>query len=110
MTASRLTDAIGLAMKAGRLRSGALAAEGLLRAGRARLALADEAASESTRERLAALCAAHGAELLLVPELGRWIGKPGHRIAAVTDENFAAMIKRAAAGHSAGGGKRGGGY
>lgn len=104
----RLTNAIGLAMKAGRLRAGAFAVEGLVRAGKAKLALADEAASDNTKDQLAAACAAHHVELLFVSELGRWIGKPGHMMAAVTDENFAKMIKRASAIHSADGGKRGG--
>lgn len=104
----RLTNAIGLAMKAGRLRSGAFAVEGLVRAGQAKLALCDKTASDNTRGQLGALCAAHNVELLLVSELGRWIGKPGHMVAAVTDKNFATMIKSASAAHSAGCGERGG--
>jgi len=90
-------DAVGFAMKAGRLRSGSYAVEKLVRAGRARLALMDEAASEGTKERFSALCAANGTELISFSELGRWIGKPGHMLAAVTDEHFANMIKCASA-------------
>ena len=33
--------------------------------------------------------------LVEVEELGRWIGKPGRMVAAVTDEAFAQMIRRA---------------
>ena len=32
-----------------------------------------------------------------VEELGRWIGKPGRMVAAVTDDGFTQMIKRALA-------------
>jgi len=82
-------------MKAGRLRSGDFTVEKLVRGGQVRLVLIDADASENTREKYKAMCQTHGAELIPVSELGRWIGKPGRRIAAVTDENFKNMIKRA---------------
>lgn len=94
---SRLTSAIGFAMKAGRLKSGDFAVEKLVRAGKARLVLIDGAASENTKEKYRTLCAAHRTEQLEVNELGSWIGKPGRMLAAVTDEGFANMIKRASA-------------
>lgn len=92
---SRLTNAIGLAMKAGRLKSGDSTVETLVRAEQTGLVLLDADASENTREKYRAMCRTHGAEILPVAELGRWIGKPGRMIAAVTDENFKNMIKRA---------------
>ena len=92
---SRLTNAIGLAMKAGRLRSGDFTVEKMVRAEETRLVLLDANASENTREKYRAMCQNHGVETILVAELGRWIGKPGRMIAAVTDENFRNMIKRA---------------
>lgn len=92
----RLTNAIGLAMKAGRLKTGDYAAEQTLRAGRAKLILLDETAAENTREKYRTLCESRGVETLRVRELGRWIGKPGRMIAAVTDESFTNMIRRAA--------------
>jgi len=95
--ADRLTNAVGLAMKAGRLVSGDFAVEKLLRAGKAKLALVDAAASENTLDKYRALCAAKGTEIVRVTDLGGWIGKPGRKLAAVTDHNFAEMIKRAAA-------------
>lgn len=82
-------------MKAGRLRSGDFTVEKLVRASQVRLVLIDADASENTREKYRTMCQTHGAEFIPVAELGRWIGKPGRRIAAVTDENFRNMIKRA---------------
>lgn len=92
---SGLTNAIGLAMKAGRIQSGDFAVERLVRSGQARLVLLDAGVSENTREKYCAICKTHCVELLYVDELGRWIGKPGRMIAAVTDVNFQNMIKRA---------------
>ena len=92
---SRLTNAVGLAMKAGRLKSGDFTVEKLVRAGQSKLVLLDADASENTREKYRAMSQAHGVETIPVAELGRWIGKPGRKIAAVTDENFKNMIKRA---------------
>lgn len=95
MSNSRLNNAIGLAMKAGRLRSGDFSVEQLVRAGQAKLVLLDAEAADNTREKYRAMCQTHGVDLLAIDELGRWIGKPGRKIAAVTDENFKNMIKRA---------------
>ncbi len=94
---SKLTSAIGFAMKAGRLKSGDFVVEKLVRANKARLVLIDEGASGNTKEKYRTLCIGHHTEQLEVNELGSWIGKPGRMIAAVTDEGFANMIKRASA-------------
>lgn len=94
---SKLTSAIGFTMKAGRLKSGDFVVEKLVRAEKAHLVLIDKAASENTKEKYRALCTGHRTEQMEVLELGSWIGKPGRMIAAVTDEGFANMIKRASA-------------
>lgn len=93
---SKLTSAIGFSMKAGRLKSGDFVVEKLVRANNARIVLLDAAASANTKEKYLDLCRRGETPLLEVEELGRWIGKPGRMIAAVTDEQFAAMIRRAA--------------
>lgn len=92
---SKLTSAIGFAMKAGHVKSGDFIAEKLLRAKRAKLALIDSTASDNTKEKYRDICAHNGTMLLEIEELGRWIGKPGRMIAVVTDPNFTAMIQRA---------------
>lgn len=91
----RVYDAIGLAMKAGRLKSGDFAVEKLLRAGKARLLIVDETASARTKERYESLCKRQGVDRMEIPSLGKRIGRPGRMLAAVIDENFAAMIRRA---------------
>jgi len=97
----RKASAIGFAMKAGKVQSGDFLTEKLLRAGKAKLVLLDTAASDNTSEKYRALCESRGVDLLLVEELGIWIGKPGRMTAAVSDEHFAAMIKRAFADDTA---------
>jgi ribosomal protein L7Ae-like RNA K-turn-binding protein len=92
---SKLTSAIGFAMKAGRLKSGDYVTEKLLRARNAKIALIDTTASDNTKDKYRDICKYSLIELIEVEELGRWIGKPGRMVAAVTDEAFAQMIRRA---------------
>ena len=92
---SKLSSAIGFAMKAGRLKSGDFVVEKLLRAKGAKIALIDTTASENTKDKYRTICENTGIELIEIEELGRWIGKPGRMIAAVTDEAFTQMIRRA---------------
>ena len=94
---SKLSSAIGFAMKAGRLKSGDFVTEKLLRAKSAKIALIDTTASDNTKEKYRNICTNTDIELVEVEELGRWIGKPGRMVAAVTDDAFTQMIKRALA-------------
>lgn len=91
----RLKNAIGLAMKAGKCPSGALATEQAIRAGKAKLALVDAAASESTAAHYRAMCAPRGVTLLTVRDLGDSIGKSARMAAVITDVNFSTMILKA---------------
>ncbi|HAX39292.1 MAG TPA: 50S ribosomal protein L7ae [Clostridiales bacterium] len=92
---SKLNSAIGFAMKAGRLKSGDFVTEKLLRAKSAKIALIDTTASDNTKDKYHDICSRNAIELVEVEELGRWIGKPGRMVAAVTDDAFAQMIRRA---------------
>jgi ribosomal protein L7Ae-like RNA K-turn-binding protein len=92
---SKLTSAIGFAMKAGRVKSGDFVTEKLLRAKGAKIALIDPTASDNTKDKYRDICSYNGIELIEIEELGRWIGKPGRMVAAVTDEGFTQMIRRA---------------
>ena len=96
MTNRRVHDAVGLCMMAGRCRSGSFVAEKLVRAGDAKLVLLDVSASAATRGRYEGLCAGRGIPLLPVEGLGEAVGRPGRIVAAVTDQGFADMIRRAA--------------
>ena len=94
---SKLSSAIGFAMKAGKLISGDFTVEKTVRARKAKLVLIDSEASENTKSKYRSMCENAGISLIEVVELGRWIGKPGRMIAATMDEQFTTMIKRAAA-------------
>ena len=91
----RLFNAIGLSMKAGKVKSGAFAAESTIRAGKAKLVLLEETASEATKTRYEHLCAAYGVPFYTVETVGSAIGKDSHIVMAVTDPNFRDMIERA---------------
>ena len=84
-------------MKAGKLKSGDFVTEKLLRAKGAKIALIDTTASDNTKDKYRSICENNGVELIEIVELGRWIGKPGRMVAAVTDEAFTQMIRRALA-------------
>jgi ribosomal protein L7Ae-like RNA K-turn-binding protein len=92
---SRLISAVGFAMKAGKLVCGDSSAEKAVRGGKAKLALIDAQASDNTKGKYRAMSEHAGIPLIEIEELGRWIGKPGRMVAAVTDEGFTTMIKRA---------------
>ena len=96
--AQKLHNAVGLAMKAGRIQSGDFTVERTVRAGKARLVLMDAKTSRNTIEKYQTICTNADTPLMTVPELGAAIGKPGRMLAAVTDNNFANMIRRAAEG------------
>lgn len=97
----KLHNAIGLAMKAGRISSGDFTVEKLVRARKALLVLIDETASENTLDKYTHLCGSAQIDLIRVPELGTSIGKPGRMLAAVIEKNFTDMIRRVAASDEA---------
>ena len=63
-----------------------------MKAGKAKLVLLEENASENTKGRFSSLCAGRNIPLKLVPQVGRAIGREGHVVMAVTDIQFANMI------------------
>ena len=92
MTETKLFNSLGLCRRAGKCQSGEFAAERAVKAGKAKLVLLEETASENTRARFSALCAGRSIPLKLVSEVGRAIGREGHVVMAVTDTQFANMI------------------
>lgn len=88
---------LGLCQKAGRLQSGDFSAEKAIKSGKARLLLIEESASENTQKKYTELCSFRGIPLIRLKEVGSPIGKTGRLVAAVTDENFARMIRNACA-------------
>lgn len=98
MRDTKLCNAIGLAMKAGKLVSGDFAAEKTIRANRAKLILLDADASDNTADKYGQLARAKGCGLVSVEALGDAIGKPARMVAAVTDDNFKKLILGAVQG------------
>ena len=93
MAETKLFNSLGLCRRAGKCQSGEFAAARALKAGKAKLVLLEETASENTRDRFSALCAGRNIPLMLVSEVGRAIGREGHVVMAVTDIQFANMIR-----------------
>ena len=92
MAETKLFNNIGLCRRAGKCQSGEFAAERAVKAGKAKLVLLEETASENTKERFSSLCAGRNIPLKLVPEVRRAIGREGHVVMAVTDIQFVNMI------------------
>ena len=91
---NRALGSLGLAMRAGRVQSGAETCDKLIKAGAAFLILIDAGASEASRKALTDACAYYSVPYRLVPagELGQAIGKSGRMAAAITDRAFAARV------------------
>ncbi len=91
---NRALGMLGLSARAGKLVSGGQACELALRHGDARLILLDGAASEGTRKVISDACAHYLVPMRLTgpDELGQAIGKPGRRVAAVTDDKLAERL------------------
>lgn len=104
MTETKLFNCLGLCRRAGKCQSGAFAAERALKAGKAKLVLLEETASENTKDRFSALCEGRKVPLRLVPEVGRAIGREAHGVMAVTDIGFVNMILDALASETEVGG------
>lgn len=93
---NRLNQALGLAAKAGKVKSGDFTVEKILKSGQTQLVLLDTEASAATEERYGRTCERLGVRLMRVTGLGEAIGKAGRIVAAVTDRGFEMMIVRAA--------------
>ena len=104
MAETKLFNCLGLCRRAGKCQSGAFAAERALKAGKAKLVLLEENASENTKDRFSALCEGRKVPLRLVPEVGRAIGREAHGVMAVTDIGFVNMILDALASETEVGG------
>ncbi len=86
---------LGLAMRAGQVKSGDDTVERAVRAGRARLVLLDAGASENTRGKYRAMCAAKAIPLREVRAdlLGQAIGKPERMVAAMEKGTLADKVE-----------------
>jgi len=91
---NRALGLLGLTARAGKIQSGEQAAELALKKGQACLIILDGAASKSTRKAFSDACTYHSIPIRITDAdaLGDAIGKPGRRIAAVTDGKLAQKL------------------
>lgn len=83
-----LFNAVGFAMRAGKLASGSFAVEKAVKSGKAKLIIIDNGASENTVKQWRN----QNIPLVYMSCMGKAIGKAERMVAAVTDEGFAEMI------------------
>lgn len=85
LTERRVTDFLGLCMRAGQIVSGQEACVALIRRDAAAIVLMDSAASDNTRKRLTDACQSHDTPLyeLTAGALGHAIGKPGRMVVSL---------------------------
>lgn len=87
-----LYNAVGFAMRAGKLASGSFAVEKAVKSGRAKLIIVDDGASENTVKQWRNASLNQNIPLVQMSCMGKAIGKAERMVAAVTDEGFAEMI------------------
>ena len=89
----RLSNMVGLSMRAGKLESGALPVEKALSAGKAKLVLLDEGMSENSLKKYVSSCGIKNITVILLKPgvLSAAIGRE-RLCAAVTDEGFTKSI------------------
>ncbi|RZS92833.1 L7Ae/L30e/S12e/Gadd45 family ribosomal protein [Cuneatibacter caecimuris] len=95
---SKALGLLGLAERAGKVASGEFSTEKMIRAGRARLVIVAETASDNTKKLFTDKCAYYKVPVVICFDketLGRAIGKEMRASAAVLDEGFAqAVLKK----------------
>ncbi len=98
MNHKKIFSLIGLAMKAGKIKSGEFATEQAVKAGQAHMVIVSEAASDNTKKKFGNMCLYYEVPIYYFgskEDLGGAIGKEYRASLAVTDENFAkAIIKQ----------------
>ena len=87
----KVLSLLGLAAKAGRIKSGEWAAENAIKSENAFLVIIAEDASENTKKHFSDMCSFRGIPIYVygsMDELGRCIGKGSRASIALTDEGF----------------------
>lgn len=96
MKPNKVLSLLGLAMKAGKVKSGEFAVEKAVKTGLAYLVIVSDAASDNTRKKFSNMCLYYEVPVYFYgskEELGACIGKEFRASLAVTDENFAKAIE-----------------
>ncbi|SFJ23292.1 YlxQ family RNA-binding protein [Thermoflavimicrobium dichotomicum] len=96
---NKLLNALGLAMRAGKVVSGEEFVIREVRAGKAKLVVLAKDAAKNTEKKLTDKCQSYQVPLIRFgtrQELGKAIGKAERVVIAVTDPGFAKMIRQLA--------------
>ncbi len=96
-TEDRISGLLGMAMKAGKLKSGEFAVEKLIQSGKACLVITSEDASENTKKHFRDKCDFYEvpyAEFGTKERLGQVIGKNIRSSVALDDEGLAAAVMK----------------
>ena len=98
----RILGLLGLAARAGQLKSGSDVCQQAIRRGTVAFALLDEAASQNTRDLFTSLCGTRNIPLyfLTQDDLGNAIGRPGRMIAVLQEGPLAARLQALLSGGS----------
>ena len=94
----KVLSLIGLAMKAGKVKSGGFAVEKAVKSDLAYLVIVSESASDNTRKKFDNMCLYYEVPIYFFgtkEELGGAIGKEFRASLAILDEKFANAIKKA---------------
>lgn len=95
MTRNKVLSLIGLAMKAGKIKSGEFATEKAVKSGVAHMVIVAESASENTKKKFGNMCLYYEVPIYFYgekEELGRALGKEFRASLAIVDENFTKAI------------------
>lgn len=94
---NNILSMLSLATKAGKIVSGEFSTENAIKAGKARLVLIAEDASDNTKKMFMNMCDYYKVPLYIFStklELGHWIGKEKRASMAITDDGFADAVKK----------------
>lgn len=97
MKSNKVLSLLGLAMKAGKIKSGEFAVEKAVKTGLAYLVIVSESASNNTKKKFGNMCLYYEVPIYHYgskEELGGCIGKEFRASLAVIDENFAKTIEK----------------
>lgn len=96
MTNNKIYSFLGLATKAGKTVSGEEACERNIKAGKAKLAIVSDDASDRTKKKFKDICRNNKIEIKIFGEkelLGKWIGKEMRSVVIVQNDAFAKHLK-----------------
>lgn len=97
MKPDKILSLLGLAMKAGKVKSGEFAVEKAVKTGLAYMVIVSEAASDNTKKKFGNMCLYYEVPIYYYGSkeaLGACIGKEFRASLAVMDENFAKAIEK----------------